>query len=447
MQKSLFPLSFYHTSTGTAPVRSALQARYAGLMRDAPGLARLVSYVRNRKVPGLRLYRYKEAFSAALVQYFLQLWETDLTAESVIFDPFSGMGTTALTAMGAGLEGWGLDRLPVAITVSTALAYLPQLKPGELIETFRRLKSQVPLLPLAPIAEDVRIMGLAFPPETLERLRRWKTAIDHLEDPLQTVFLLLFFAILEPCSYTAKDGQFLRLKPQKTVAFPDDALAAKVHEAEEDVAYFNQHPVKGQAHFLTGDARALGKVPLPRPPSLVITSPPYANRYDYTRTYALELCFHFVKNFDEMRALRHDILRSHIEARLGKDEVSPHPAVSEVESALKKKSLNNPRIPTMLTAYFIDMQRVIQGLEDIIQPGGRVVMVVDNVRFEGEMVPVDLILSDMATEAGFIVQEILVARYKGNSSQQMKKYGRVPVRESVLIWQKPQTIPPDVAGS
>lgn len=34
---------------------------------------------------------------------------------------------------------------------------------------------------------------------------------------------------------------------------------------------------------------------------------------------------------------------------------------------------------------------------------------------------------------GYNVEQVLVARYKGNSSQQMGKYGRVPVRESVVI--------------
>ena len=53
-----------------------------------------------------------------------------------------------------------------------------------------------------------------------------------------------------------------------------------------------------------------------------------------------------------------------------------------------------------------------------------------------ELIPVDLILSKMAEEAGFTVKEVIVARYKGNSSQQMKKYGRVPVRESIVVWEK-----------
>lgn len=90
----------------------------------------------------------------------------------------------------------------------------------------------------------------------------------------------------------------------------------------------------------------------------------------------------------------------------------------------------------MITTYFIDMQKVIIEWFEVLAPGAKVAMVVDNVRFEGELIPVDLVLSEMAEEAGFKVMEIIVARYKGNSSQQMKKYGRVPVRESIVVWEK-----------
>jgi site-specific DNA-methyltransferase (cytosine-N4-specific) len=121
---------------------------------------------------------------------------------------------------------------------------------------------------------------------------------------------------------------------------------------------------------------------------------------------------------------------------LRKGEKPPHPAVKEVVKILSRKKLNNPKIPDMITAYFVDMQKVIEEWYDILAPGAKVAMVVDNVRFEGEMIPVDLILSEMAEKIGFEVKEIIVARYKGNSSQQMRKYGKVPVRESIVIWER-----------
>jgi len=46
-------------------------------------------------------------------------------------------------------------------------------------------------------------------------------------------------------------------------------------------------------------------------------------------------------------------------------------------------------------------------------------------------------LSEIAANHGLRTTEIRVTRYKGNSSQQMGKYGRLPVRESIVFWEKP----------
>jgi site-specific DNA-methyltransferase (cytosine-N4-specific) len=160
------------------------------------------------------------------------------------------------------------------------------------------------------------------------------------------------------------------------------------------------------------------------------------NRYDYTRSYCLELCFHFVRNFEELKAIRSGVLRSHIESKVGEEEKPPHPVIDEVVEALRGKKLNNPRIPHMITGYFVDMQKAIREWGRILASGARVAVVVDNVRFEGEHIPVDLVLSEMAEASGFEVREIIIARYKGNSSQQMARYGRIPVRESIVVWRK-----------
>lgn len=270
-------------------------------------------------------------------------------------------------------------------------------------------------------------------------LRRWKTLVQTLPNDLQPVFQLLLMAILEPCSYTSKDGQFLRLNRNKRVASPTEALYQKILQAESDISKLSvlfPHALRSPT-VLQGDARQLPV--LPCRPTALITSPPYANRYDYTRTYSLELCFFFVNNFEEMRTLRQSILRSHIEVKLAPNESPPpHPVVHEVVQTLSARAdqLNNPKIPAMITGYFIDMQQVISEWSRCLVSGAPVAIVVDNVRFDGEMLPVDLILTDMAVRCGFEVEEIAVARYKGNSSQQMGKYGRIPVRESVLLWMK-----------
>lgn len=419
--------------------RDRLEDRFAPKLQEALHLASLVSYVGNKEIPILRLYRYKEAFAFHFVEEFIA--RLGLGEKDYLFDPFCGMGTTLLAASQKGISAIGVDRLPVAVFVSQTLPLFYTLQPGQVEKTFEELRAKVREAPPAPVALDVAIMKVAFPPDTLLMLRKWKTVIDELAPPLRDVFLLLFFSILEPCSFTSKDGQFLRLVRNKKVASPEEALQRKVSEAEQDIQLVRRlkwdRALQPTAYL--GDARDLSDIPFERQPTAILTSPPYANRYDYTRTYALELCFHFVRNFAELKAIRFSILRSHIESKVEAHEQPSHPAVRELVDILRKKgkALNNPRIPDMLTGYFVDMEKVIREWARILAPGAKVAMVVDNVRFEGEMLPVDLVLSEMAEKAGFQVEQIIVARYKGNSSQQMGKYGRVPVRESIVLWRKP----------
>jgi len=67
-------------------------------------------------------------------------------------------------------------------------------------------------------------MQVAFSEEYLLLLRKLKSAIDSLSEPYRDIFLLLFFSILEECSFTSKDGQFLRLRRNKKVSNPIEAM-------------------------------------------------------------------------------------------------------------------------------------------------------------------------------------------------------------------------------
>jgi len=64
-------------------------------------------------------------------------------------------------------------------------------------------------------------------------------------------------------------------------------------------------------------------------------------------------------------------------------------------------------------------------------------MVNDNVQYHGEELPVDFILSDFAEASGFECESIwALARGKGNSSQQMARYGRKELRKCIYVWRR-----------
>jgi hypothetical protein len=99
--------------------------------------------------------------------------------------------------------------------------------------------------------------------------------------------------------------------------------------------------------------------------------------------------------------------------------------------------LNNPGIARMVHGYFYEMACVICESARVLKSGGFLFMVNDNVRYGGASISVDLILSDLAQELGFSVEQILVLPVgKGNSSQQMGVHGRDKLRKCVYVWRK-----------
>jgi DNA modification methylase len=193
---------------------------------------------------------------------------------------------------------------------------------------------------------------------------------------------------------------------------------------------------------------------------LVLTSPPYCNRYDYTRTYALELAF-LGYSESAVKSLRQALLSATVENKTKRDYLhgvyrkrnqedkfevaldvfSSEKALHEVLEILYRlrdqRKLNNSNIPPMVENYFLEMCFVVHELARVVAPGGSIVMINDNVQYHGEEIPVDLILSHFAERAGLYLQAIWVlARGKGNSSQQMGTHGRKELRKCVYVWSK-----------
>ena len=103
----------------------------------------------------------------------------------------------------------------------------------------------------------------------------------------------------------------------------------------------------------------------------------------------------------------------------------------------KKKELNNNGIARMVKGYFYEMACVLQESYRILKKDSYMFMVNDNVRYAGAAISVDTILSKIAEELGFSIENILVLpQGKGNSSQQMGKHGREALKKCVYVWKK-----------
>ena len=100
-------------------------------------------------------------------------------------------------------------------------------------------------------------------------------------------------------------------------------------------------------------------------------------------------------------------------------------------------ALNNSGISKLVRNYFWELNLVIRACARVLRKRGYFVMVNDNVRYAGETIPVDTIMSEFARRAGLHPVHIWkLERGKGNSSQQMGEHGRTELRKTICVWQK-----------
>jgi hypothetical protein len=436
----------------------------------------LVSYQANRHRPYYRWFKYKEGFSAALVEYALEKFAPP---DAHVLDPFAGAGATLFASRDAGCEACGIEVLPIGTFVIAARLAAERITRDGFKEEVGRFKTG------DWRNEDdarfdfqhLRITEGAFPRDSERDLRRFRSYVHHRigNADIRTLFEFAAICVLESISFTRKDGQYLRWDERAPRALRGrrfnkgivpsfaKAITAQLQNMLDDMSRLELFAVtapKKAGKITVSDGSCLEV--LPSIPSnsvdVVITSPPYCNRYDYTRTYALELAYLAVDE-EKLRGLRQSLLSCTVENRAKVDALRDayaarrqlalfnealrafenQDALHEVLGILEAKGgdglLNNQNVPRMVRNYFLESSIVIHELGKIVKSGGRVVMVNDNVQYAGEEVPVDLILSEIAESAGFVTEHIwTLGRGKGNSSQQMGEHGRNELRKCAYVW-------------
>jgi len=431
----------------------------------------LVSFQGNKSRPSYRWYKYKEGFSASLIDYFLN--ENNLN-NGTILDPFAGSGTTLFVASERGLQADGIEILPISQQIIKKRKVLETEFTEQDILDLRNFVAEKNWLnenEKIPLNE-LRITRGAYPANTKDELEKFRAAIQKVKSKnVRDALEFALFCILESISFTRKDGQYLRWdnrsgkradvkKPFNKGIIQDFsfAITEKVKQITEDLrnneigGLFKDKGERGKINLFEGSSLFI----MPSLPADfydgLITSPPYCNRYDYTRTYALELA---LLSIDEkgLVDLRQRMLSCTVENK-AKDLLGIKPKwqkairVADNQELLQKileylkiekeeKRLNNDGILRMVRGYFYEMACVIAESARVLKPGAPLIMVNDNVRYAGVSISVDLILSDFAEHLGFEVEKILVLPgSKGNSSQQMGEHGREVLRKCVYIWRK-----------
>ncbi len=451
---------------------------------------RSVSYQLSKKDMLHSWLKYKEGFSADLVNIILD--DMGALPGDLVMDPFMGSGTTALVCQMRGINSVGFDIMPISAVSIKAKANVMRYRIEEIEALLNEFLKLVLPKGYSRTTAYIAITDTAYPEfneKFIQFATEWINASVY-SDEAKNLFTLCMINSLERCSYTWKSGQYLswdsrskkvqQANKERAAAgrklLPEQHVREVIENIQEAVGNELRHVISdiSMIHSQGAPETSAGidfrqnsvLFELPTMPDSclkgVITSPPYCNRYDYTRTYALELVYLGLGE-KEIKQMRQDQLSCTVESRPKIDElrdvytsvgaadrfetimasIENNAAFQEIRAALEQRKqageLNNNGVIRMVEGYFTELAFIYAELFRLCKPGATVAFVNDNVRYGGEVIPVDYLSTSFAEQFGFIPEKVYCLRQKkGNSSQQMKKYGRVALRKSITVWKKPE---------
>jgi hypothetical protein len=199
-----------------------------------------------------------------------------------------------------------------------------------------------------------------------------------------------------------------------------------------------------QSVVYLADAREIDRVIPPKSIDVVITSPPYPNEKDYTRTTRLEsVVLGFFEDMSQLRAFKKTLLRSNTRGVYKVDDddrwVADNPEIQRIANKIEKrrielgKTSGFERLYARVTKlYFGGMARHLSELRTVLKPDARLAYVVgDQASYLRVMIRTGQLLADIAENLGYEVETIDLFRTRFATATQNE------LREEVVVLRWP----------
>ncbi len=413
--------------------------------------------------PAHEWYRFVLSYPPHLVRDYVSAF--DLPRKAVVLDPFCGTGTTAVECKKLGMRAMGMEAHPMAHFASctkvdwtldpdvlertasrVAEAALGDLESAGIIDDPQPnlLCESPPLVMLESLSEDEMKLLLtnSISPlplhKTLVLLRR----IDAARAGRAHMRLALAKALVSSVS-NLHFGPEVGVSPPKEDAPVVSTWLGLVVQMARDIRELSRRPTPS-ATIHHADARSVGKLIAARSVDAVITSPPYPNEKDYTRTTRLEsVILGFIRDKTGLRALKQTMLRSNTRGVYTTDSddqwVEKHAEVQRIAGAIEarrielEKTSGFERLYARVTKlYFGGMARHLAELRPVLKPGAQLAYVVgDQASYLRIMIRTGEILASLAGDLGYKVERIDLFRTR------LATATREQLREEVLVLRWP----------
>jgi hypothetical protein len=409
-------------------------------------------------------YRFVLSYPPHLVRDYIRRF--GIGPGQRVLDPFCGTGTTVVECKKLGIRSDGIEANPMAHFISEVKADWSPDPSGLVEHALKIAESASADFAADGIEDDPFVAAWTHDHHLPHRLRvlppeQWQLLLTNSISPLPLHKTLV---LLEHMERHLDDRYYRheRLALAKAVTFsisnlsfgPEVGVGPAKVDAPVVATWLDgircmardlselQGDVPAVVH--KADSRQMLQVLQPASIDAVITSPPYPNEKDYTRTTRLEsVLLGFIQTKSDLQALKRTLMRSNTRGVYKGDDddiwVADHPEIQRIADEIEArrvelgKTSGFERLYGRVTRlYFGGMARHLSELQTILRPGAQLAYVVgDQASYLRIMIRTGQLLADIAERLGYEVVALDLFR------TQLATATREQLREEVVVLRWP----------
>lgn len=323
--------------------------------------------------------------------------------KGIIFDPFSGSGTTLLEANINGIDAYGTEIDDIAkliIKVKTTVLNPTQIIFLELC--YSDIMDIISKNDAKLFRPDIANLEHWFSGNTINELGRMKVYIDNIEDnDVRDFFKLCMVSIIKKVS-NADDTSPKPYVSSKIIKNPpsvEKEFSSVFHRYKQMMLELLNVKGMGNTNIIQGDAL---EFLVPFGIDLAITSPPYINAFDYGRTMRLENLW--------MATLTEEKLREKKSQYVGTEKINIKKEKNKLK-ILKKSQLlkeyydqiveQDEKRALIVKKFFEDMEYNLCSVYNQMNIGGKYIIVIGNSTIRKVNVESWKVIEEIANKIGF----------------------------------------------